>query len=86
MPFTPYHLGIALLLAVIFYKYLDMLTLLIGSVILDTWPFLVVFLNLPYHLHGFSHSFLIAFLWAILLIGVTIISERFSVVSWPKSK
>ncbi len=67
MPFTPFHLGIALLIGIIFYKYLDMISILIGSVILDIWPFLVLILGLPYTFHGFSHSFLIAILASLIL-------------------
>ena len=77
MPFTPYHLGIALLIGVLFYKYIDLISVLVGSVILDVWPFLVVFLHLPYPLHGVSHSFLIAVMWAVVLIVVRLKSPFF---------
>lgn len=72
MPFTPFHLGIALLIGVIFYKYLDMISLLVGSIILDIWPFLVLFFGLPYHLHGFSHSLLIALVVSLILAFIRI--------------
>ena len=67
MPFTPYHLGIGLLLGVLLYKYLDIYSLLIGTVIVDIWPFSVLFFGIPYHLHGFSHSFIIAIIVSIIL-------------------
>ncbi|MBS3168351.1 hypothetical protein J4216_04455 [Candidatus Woesearchaeota archaeon] len=66
MPFTPFHLGISGLISVIFRK-LDWLLILVGSVILDFWPFLVVVFSLPYNLHDFSHSFLIAIIVSIIL-------------------
>lgn len=67
MPFTPYHLGIALLIGVLFHKKIDLPSILAGSIVLDIWPFLVLMYNLPYPLHGFSHSFLVAFIAGIIL-------------------
>ncbi|NVM18364.1 MAG: hypothetical protein HWN80_11660 [Candidatus Lokiarchaeota archaeon] len=58
MPFTPFHLGPALVIGIIFIYYLDFPTLLVASVILDIEPFLVLLLDLNYPLHGFFHSFL----------------------------
>jgi membrane-bound metal-dependent hydrolase YbcI (DUF457 family) len=58
MPFTPFHLGPALLIGIICMYYLDFPTLLVASVILDVEPFLVLLLDLNYPLHGFFHSFL----------------------------
>jgi membrane-bound metal-dependent hydrolase YbcI (DUF457 family) len=58
MPFTPFHLGPALVIGIICIYYLDFPTLLVASVILDIEPFLVLFLDLNYPLHGFFHSFL----------------------------
>ncbi|MBI2148500.1 hypothetical protein HYU23_02375 [Candidatus Woesearchaeota archaeon] len=81
MPFTPFHLGIALLIWVLFDKYLDISSILLGSVILDVWPFLVLVLGLNYHLHGFSHSFLVA-----LLAGLLFALFRFSIKSHFKLK
>lgn len=70
MPFTPYHLGIALLVGVVFYKYLDMIGILVGSVILDVWPFLVLVFGLPYNFHGISHSFLAALVVALIIAAI----------------
>ena len=58
MPFTPYHLGPALVIGIILIYYLDFPTLLVASVILDIEPFFVLMLNLNYPIHGFFHSFL----------------------------
>jgi hypothetical protein len=58
MPFTPFHLGPALVISIILIYYLDLPTLLISSVILDIEPFIVLLLDLNYPLHGFFHSFL----------------------------
>ena len=56
MPFTPYHLGPALFLGLLFIGFIDFPTFLIASVIVDIEPFLVLFFNLNYPLHGFFHS------------------------------
>ncbi|MGD2200256.1 MAG: hypothetical protein PVJ38_01325 [Candidatus Bathyarchaeota archaeon] len=64
MPFTPLHLGPALLLGLVFTRHLDTLTLLVASVVVDIEPFMVLVLGfnrvagfrLP--VHGFLHSFL----------------------------
>ena len=58
MPFTPYHLGPALFLGLLFLSFIDFPTFLIASVIVDIEPFLVLALNLDYPLHGFFHSLL----------------------------
>jgi hypothetical protein len=58
MPFTPYHLGPALFLGLLFLRFIDFPTFLIASVIMDVEPFLVLFFNLNYPLHGFFHSLL----------------------------
>ena len=58
MPFTPFHLGPALVIGIIFIYYVDFPTLLVASIILDIEPFLVLLLDLNYPLHGLFHSFL----------------------------
>jgi len=73
MPFTPFHLGPALLLGLIVFSYIDFPTFLIANVIVDVEPFLVLALNLEYPLHGFLHSFLGGTLMAFLL--ATIMSK-----------
>ena len=58
MPFTPYHLGPALLFGLLFLSFMDFPTFLVANVIVDIEPFLVQTLNLNYPLHGFFHSLL----------------------------
>ena len=67
MPFTPYHLGPALFLGLLFLSFIDFPTFLVASVIVDVEPFLVLALNLEYPLHGFFHSLLGGTLVAVLL-------------------
>ena len=58
MPFTPYHLGPALFIGLLFLDFIDFPTFLVVSVIVDVEPFLVLAFNLNYPLHGFFHSLL----------------------------
>ena len=67
MPFTPFHLGPALFLGLLLFRFADFPTLLIASVILDLEPFAVLVLGLNYPLHGFFHSFLGGTIVAVVL-------------------
>jgi len=71
MPFTPFHLGPALLLGLVFFSYIDFPTFLVANIIVDIEPFVVLTLDLDYPLHGFMHSFLggafLAFLVAMIM-------------------
>lgn len=59
MPFTPFHLGPALLLGLVLFPVFDLPTLLIASVIPDLEPLIVVYFRFyGYPLHGFFHSYL----------------------------
>lgn len=79
MPLTPFHLGPGLFFGTIFRKYLDFLAFLIGNVILDIEPLLVVvyeqFLKFsPYPHHGFLHTIIGALLMSFL---ATLILKEF---------
>ena len=67
MPLTPFHLGPALFLGLVFFSFLDFPTFLLANVIVDVEPLLVFLLDLDYPLHGFFHSFLGGTLAALLL-------------------
>jgi len=58
MPFTPFHLGPALLLGLILYNILDFPTFLIANIIIDVEPFIILIMGLNQPLHGFFHSFI----------------------------
>ncbi len=62
MPFTPLHLGPALLIGVVLRRRLDVFAILVGSVVLDIEPFLVLCLGLSAPLHGLCHTYLAALL------------------------
>ncbi len=70
MPFTPFHIGPALLVGLMLFPYLDLPTFLLANVILDVEPFLVLILGLGLPLHGFFHS----------LIGGTIAALALSLI------
>jgi len=57
VPFTPFHLGPALLFGLAFSSTFDLLTLLIASVIPDVEPFCILLFNLSWPSHGFFHSY-----------------------------
>jgi membrane-bound metal-dependent hydrolase YbcI (DUF457 family) len=73
MPFTPYHLGPALLIGVLFIPFCDFSTIFIASVILDLEPLAILLLNLPLPLHGFFHTY----------VGATIIAGILAFSIWP---
>jgi membrane-bound metal-dependent hydrolase YbcI (DUF457 family) len=57
MPLTPFHLGPTLLLGVLLYRWLDLPTLLVGSVIVDVRAALVVFGPFDGPVHGILTTF-----------------------------
>jgi len=65
MPFTPFHLGPSLLIGVIFFPYLFIPSILLGSIIVDIEPLTFLILDLPV-LHLFFHTFFGATLLALL--------------------
>lgn len=74
MPFTPFHLGPAVLFGLLLFRYLHLLTFSIAGLIVDLEPFLVLSLDLDYPLHGFFHSFIGG---SIAAIGLSLVMLRF---------
>jgi membrane-bound metal-dependent hydrolase YbcI (DUF457 family) len=67
-PFTPFHLGPALLFGLALSAIFDLSTLLVASVIPDFEPFCVMYFHAyGYPLHGFFHSYLGASILAVLV-------------------
>ncbi|MFH1433257.1 MAG: hypothetical protein ABIG84_08665 [archaeon] len=58
MPFTPFHLGPALLFGMIFFRFVNIPAFIVGSIVVDVEPFFVILFGLSYPLHGFFHSIL----------------------------
>ena len=57
MPFTPYHVGPALLVALLLYPLLDIPTFIVASLILDLEPLAVILGLADWSMHGVFHSF-----------------------------
>lgn len=70
MPFTPFHLGPALLIGLFGRRWVDFPTVLIASVIVDLRAVLVFFDLLDGPLHGSLHTFAGATALAAIVIGV----------------
>ena len=69
MPFTLFHLGPALLIGIIGWRYLDLPTLILGSILVDIRTIFVLLdvLNAP--LHGILHTLIGGTLLSFILIG-----------------
>jgi membrane-bound metal-dependent hydrolase YbcI (DUF457 family) len=67
VPFTPFHLGPALLFGLVLSTVFDLSTLLIASVIPDVEPFCILLFGLSGPLHGFFHSYLGSSILAVLV-------------------
>jgi membrane-bound metal-dependent hydrolase YbcI (DUF457 family) len=68
VPFTPFHLGPALLFGLALSAAFDLPTLLVASVIPDAEPFYVMYFGVSgYPLHGFFHSYLGSSILAVLV-------------------
>jgi membrane-bound metal-dependent hydrolase YbcI (DUF457 family) len=67
MPFTPYHFGPAFAFGLLLNRFINLTTFIVANVIIDIEPFVVLFFNLDYPLHGFLHSFLGGSVIAVIL-------------------
>jgi membrane-bound metal-dependent hydrolase YbcI (DUF457 family) len=86
MPFTLFHLGPALAVGLPLQRYLHAPTFIVGNLILDVEPLLVVMLGLRYPMHGMLHTVVLACTVGLLL-GFTIFRlEGFMSMSYKKIK
>lgn len=67
MPFTPFHLGPALLFGILLFRWLDLPTFLIANVVVDIRATLIFFGYLEGQLHGPLHTFLVGTVLALVL-------------------
>ncbi|WP_313692511.1 hypothetical protein [Halorarum halobium] len=72
MPFTPFHLGPALLLGALLYRRLDLPTLLLASVVVDVRAALVVYGPLGDPVHGILTTFVGGGALALVVAGVVL--------------
>ena len=77
MPFTPFHLGPALALGLPLRKYIHAPTFILASIAVDVEPFLVLYLNLSYPLHGYLHTLLLSSIMGVALGGAMFIVQRY---------
>lgn len=69
MPFTPYHLGPALFLGLLAYRWLDLPSVLAASVLVDVRAALVLFGHLDGPIHGPFHTLVGSAVVALLIAG-----------------
>ena len=78
MPFTPYHVGPALLVALLLYPLLDIPSFIVASLIIDFEPFLALFNLLPWSPHGVFHSFTMGIPVGLLVAGGFYLLRKYS--------
>jgi hypothetical protein len=76
MPFTPFHLGPAVGFGLPLRKYIHTPTFILANVVVDVEPFVVLFLGLRYPLHGYLHTFFLAFLLGLALGYTMLLLEK----------
>lgn len=69
VPLTPFHLGPGLFLGVLTLKFFNLWAILLGSVVMDAEPLVLLIINPCYSCahHGFFHSILGAILGSLIL-------------------
>ena len=67
MPFTPFHLGPALLIGLLFFPFIDIIIICIASVIIDIEPAYYLFVLNKGPVHGIFHTYLMATVVAVIL-------------------
>jgi len=75
MPFTPFHVGPALLIFGVF-AFLDPIALIYGSILVDLEPIFIVFFLRAGALHGPVHSIVGVILLLPVVFAVTLITRR----------
>ncbi len=78
MPLTPFHLGPGLLLGVLTLRFFNLWAILLGSIVVDLEPTILIFTKKCYQCphHGFFHSILGAILGSLI---IAIILRKFRV-------
>ena len=88
MPFTPFHLGPALLISLLLFSHLDFVSFMVSSVVVDVEPLCILVFRLHIPLHGFFHTYLGATILSTLTaVGVYFLRSWLSkVLEWFKIK
>jgi len=77
MPLTPYHVGPALLVALLLYPLLDIPAFLVASLTLDFEPLLWLLDLLPWSMHGRFHSLTLSIIVGVPVAGLFILLRRY---------
>ncbi len=86
MPFTPYHVGPALLVALLLYPLLDIPAFIVASLVLDFEPLLGLFGLLPWSPHGVFHSFTMGIPVSLLVTGgFYLLRKYYKPIKLPKA-
>lgn len=78
MPLTPYHVGPALLVALLLYPLLDIPTFLVANIILDLEPLAVVLGLANWSLHSVFHSLTVGSVVAVVLAGIMFLLRKYT--------
>jgi membrane-bound metal-dependent hydrolase YbcI (DUF457 family) len=78
MPFTPYHVGPALLVALLIYPLLDIPAFLVASLALDFEPLMGLLSLLPWSMHGRFHSITLSVPVGLAVAGLFTLFRRYA--------
>ena len=78
MPLTPYHVGPALLVALLLYPLLDIPAFIVASLALDFEPLLWMLNLLPWSMHGRFHSITLSIPVGLVVASFFILYRRYS--------
>ena len=76
MPLTPFHLGPGLLIGEVFEKRINLISILLASILIDTRVFLCLFFGYTGRFHGPLHTF----------IGATVVALFIAIMVWSLKK
>jgi hypothetical protein len=82
MPLTPYHVGPALLIALLLYPLLDIPAFLVASLALDFEPLMGLLNLLPWSMHGRFHSLTLSIPVGLAVAGLFILLRRYGKKIW----
>jgi len=85
MPLTPYHVGPALLVALLLYPLLDIPAFIVASLAVDFEPLLWMLDMLPWSMHGRFHSFTLGTPVGLIVAGLFVLYRRYYKPIWLPS-
>ncbi|MEM5821846.1 MAG: hypothetical protein QXH34_02120 [Ignisphaera sp.] len=77
MPFTSYHIGVALLVGYFLYRRVNLATLVLSSVLVDIEPLIVSIISRGYRLHGYTHTILSSIIFGMLIGYILYLLRRY---------